>query len=79
MRQRVLDDEITNLGIRLLDDAHAAWLVARVECADALWAWFEAGAGRRADANLAYRAALDREEAAARDLEPLTDIAAEAA
>jgi hypothetical protein len=79
MKPHVLTHEITRLGIRLVDDAHTAWLIAQVECADALWAWFEAGVGRRADASLAYRAALDREEAAARDLERLTALATEAA
>jgi D-serine deaminase-like pyridoxal phosphate-dependent protein len=55
------------LGIGLRDAAHMTWLAAQVECAHALRAWFEAGAGRRCEANVAYRAALDREEAAARD------------
>jgi hypothetical protein len=75
MNSRVLTHEITSLGIRLLDDAHTAWLVAQVECADALWAWFEAPTNRRANAHLVYRAALDREDAAARDLERLTALA----
>jgi hypothetical protein len=72
MRRRELNDEVTNVGIRLVDAAHTAWLVAQIECADALCAWLQATAGRRADANLAYRAALDREEAAAHDLERTT-------
>jgi uncharacterized protein YeaO (DUF488 family) len=79
MRQRVLNDEVTNVGIRLVDEAHTAWFVAQIECADALCAWFQATARRRADANLTYRAALDREEAAARDLERLTTLAVKAA
>jgi hypothetical protein len=79
MKPRILTHEITTLGIRLIDDAHTAWLVAQIECAEALRAWFDAGAARRADANMAYRAALDREEAAAHDLARLTMLAGEAA
>jgi hypothetical protein len=46
-----------------------AWSAAKLECHQALEAWCAAGRGERADANCAYRAALDREEAAARVLE----------
>jgi hypothetical protein len=78
-RPGVLPDEIARLGVRLLDDAHIAWRIAQVECAEALRSWFEASAGGRADASMAYRAALDREEAAAHDLERLAMLAGEAA
>ena len=36
MRPMMLTHEVTKLGIRLLDDAHTAWVIAQVECADAL-------------------------------------------
>ena len=63
--------DVLQAGIRLVDEAHASWTMATVQCAEALRAWFEAGPSHRCTANLAYRAALDREEAAARDLERL--------
>jgi hypothetical protein len=68
------DRDLAAIGIRLLDDAYAAWAVAESECESALHAWHESH--RQATAYPAYRAALDREEAAARDLERLTEIAA---
>jgi hypothetical protein len=67
--------ELVQAGIRLVDEAHGSWSVAALQCAEALRAWREAGASDRCAANLAYRAALDREEAAARDLERLAAIA----
>jgi hypothetical protein len=76
---QLLTEEALAVRIRLVDAAHSAWVLAQVECANALWAWFEAGAGLRRDMHLAYRAALDREEAAARDLERLRDLVPEAA
>jgi hypothetical protein len=57
------------VDIRLADEIYMAWSTAKLECHQALEAWFAAGRGERADANCAYRAALDREEAAARVLE----------
>ena len=58
--------------IRLVDEAHAAWSIATLQCAEAWRAWCEAGPSGRVAANLAYRAELDREEAAARDFERLS-------
>jgi hypothetical protein len=43
----------------------------RGESEHALRAWFDASARQRAGAYLTYRAAVDREEAAARDLQRL--------
>ncbi|HEY4276905.1 MAG TPA: hypothetical protein VGM91_01725 [Conexibacter sp.] len=63
--------EAVDIAIRLLDEAHQSWQVAQERCATALSAWLGAGPGERSDAHLAYRAALDHEEAAARDLERL--------
>ena len=61
----------TVAGGRALDYAHMTWIAAEVAAGDALTAWFEAAAPDRAAAHLAYEAALDREDAAARDLQRL--------
>ena len=66
--------ELLHAGIRLADEAHASWSIAALQCAEALRAWREAGPSDRAAANVAYCAALDREEAAARDLEQLAAL-----
>ena len=79
MSPRTFTPEATAASIRLADAAHIAWTVAQLDCADALMTWFEACPGQRDEAHLAYRAALDREEAAARDLQRLSTLAAEAA
>jgi len=62
------------IGVRALDDAHMTWVAAEVESEHALRVWFDTGAGQRARAYLAYRAAADREEAAARDLQRLCQL-----
>jgi hypothetical protein len=64
------------LGViaRVLDDAHMTWVAAEVESEHALRAWFDTGAPRGPGAYLAYHAAVDREEAAARDLQQLSDL-----
>jgi hypothetical protein len=59
------------VGTRLADGAHAAWQTAHAECDLALRAWHAAAPGRNAAAHLSYLAALDREDAAARDFEDL--------
>ncbi len=66
--------ELAVIGVRLLDDAHMTWVAAEVDSEHALRAWFEGGASHRAAAYLAYRAAADREEAAARDLQRLSEL-----
>jgi hypothetical protein len=63
--------ELAEIGVRLVDGAYMAWLVAERECDQALRAWQE----ERPGAYWGYRAALDREEAAARDLERLSERA----
>jgi hypothetical protein len=63
------------VGARLADGAYMAWRSAQIECDLALGAWHAAGPGRNATAHVAYRAALDREEAAARDFEELFRLA----
>jgi hypothetical protein len=62
------------IAVRVLDDAHMTWVAAEVESGYALRAWFDAGAPHAAGAYLAYRAAIDREEAAAGDLQRLADL-----
>jgi hypothetical protein len=71
---RTTFDEVIDIGIRLSDDAYMVWWMAQRECAAAQRTWFDAEAGRRAAAHVAYQAALDREEAAARDLERLAAL-----
>jgi hypothetical protein len=67
--------EVATIGVRLLDDAYLAWFSAESECENALRAWSHATAERSATAYVSYRAALDREDAAARDLERLWHLA----
>ena len=69
MTTRGVHDEVAELRVAPLDDAHLAWFIAESECAQALRAWREG-----ADVDLAfctYITALDREESAARHLERL--------
>jgi hypothetical protein len=62
------------IAVPVLDDAHMTWVAAEVESEHALRAWFKGAASHRAAAYLAYRAAVDREEATARDLERLGEL-----
>jgi hypothetical protein len=64
-----------NLAVRVLDDAHMTWIAAEVASEYALRAWFTGPASRRAAAYVEYRAAVDREEEAARDLQRLYELA----
>jgi hypothetical protein len=68
--------EIAQIGIRLMDHAYMAWLGAESECERALRAWVDGPPRNHAAMYLSYRAALDREEAAARDLQRLSELAA---
>ena len=63
--------DVAAIGVRLLDDAYLAWFSAEDETERALRAWSDGSGSTRAMSYAAYRAALDREEAAARDLERL--------
>jgi hypothetical protein len=67
--------EVASIGVRLLDDAYLAWFSAESECENALRAWWQSTGSSCSSAYAAYRAALDREEAAARDLERLWRLA----
>jgi hypothetical protein len=71
-----IDTTVAEIGVRLLDDAYLAWFSAESECEGALRAWYQAVGSSRGDAYLSYRAALEREEAAARDLERLWLVSA---
>jgi hypothetical protein len=62
------------IAVRVLDDAHMTWVAAEVDSEHALRAWFGAGTPEGAGAYFAYRAAVDREEAAARDLQRLSEL-----
>ena len=66
--------ELTVIAVRLLDDAHMTWVAAEVDSEHALRAWFDSGTPEAAGAYLAYRAAVDREDAAARDLQRLSEL-----
>jgi hypothetical protein len=74
MAQRI-SREVARIGIGLIDEAYVSWCTAQLQCENALRAWFEASPRDRAEANCAYRAALDREQAAARNLESLSQLA----
>jgi hypothetical protein len=66
-----LEQEIAKIGVRLLDDAHFAWLTAEIESEQALREWGRTGSTL---SYRSYRAALDREEAAASDLRRLAEL-----
>ena len=70
----LIHPDIAAIGIRLCDDAYMVWLAAAADAENALRAWFDATPGERVSRYFAYRAALDREEAAARDLERLSEL-----
>ena len=72
---RRISGEVASIGLRLVDEAYMSWRTAEIQCQTALRAWLDAGPRDRAEANWVYRAALDREQAAALDLEWLSDLA----
>jgi hypothetical protein len=65
------DAETTTITVGLIDDAYCAWFNAEAECEMALREWCSATGDSGELAYLDYVAALDREEASARDLEQL--------
>ena len=71
---RTFSREVASIWIRLVDEAYMSWCTAQTQSQNALRAWFDAGPRDRAAANWAYRAALDREQAAASDLESLSQL-----
>ena len=66
--------ELAEIGIRLLDEAHVAWQRAELECDNALRAWYDGPPRASVDRYLTYRATLDREQAAAYDLQRLWEL-----
>ena len=67
------EHDLVQIGVRLLDDAYLAWYAAECDSDRALGAWF--AATHSGDALYrSYLAAVDREEAAARDLERLSEL-----
>ncbi len=66
--------EVAAIGVRLLDDAYLAWFGAESECESTLHGWFRAPGDLSAGAYLAYQAALEREEDAARELQRLWQL-----
>ena len=66
--------DLAVIAVRVLDDAHMMWVAAEVESEHALRAWLDADAPQGEGAYLAYRAAVDREEAAARDVQRLSEL-----
>jgi hypothetical protein len=69
-----LTGHAAKIATLLADSAFVAWQTAQLESDIALDAWRAAGRGRSATAHLVYRAAVDREEAAARHFEQLCHI-----
>jgi len=67
--------ELAEIGIRLLDEAHVTWQRAELACEQALQAWYDGSPRTGAERYLSYREALDREQAAARDLQRLWELA----
>ena len=59
----------------LLPVARTIWAIAEVDAERALREWRGATTAQRAGAYTAYRTAVDREEAAAGDLQRLADLA----
>jgi hypothetical protein len=66
--------DVAEIGVRLLDCAYLVWISAERESEATLHTWFQARGEQRAGAYLSYRSALDREDAAARDLERLSQL-----
>jgi hypothetical protein len=70
---QVVDREVAAIGIRLIDDAYMAWVAEAAESSRALSVWFDQ-IGPADNAYHAYLAALDREDAAARNLQRLSAV-----
>jgi hypothetical protein len=66
--------DLAVIAVRALHDARMTWVAAEVDSEHALRVWFDAGTAQGAVAYDAYRAAVDREEAAARELQRLAEL-----
>jgi len=69
---KTIRHEAADAELRGLEDAYLAWLEAAVDSERALHHWFDGAPREHAPLYAAYRAALDREEAAAAELERLS-------
>jgi hypothetical protein len=67
--------DTTAITVGVIDDAYCAWFTAESACEMALRDWFSATGEERERTYLAYVAALDCEEASARDLARRWDAA----
>jgi hypothetical protein len=63
------DRELLAMRVWLRDEAHKVWAAAEAESQWALRAWIEAGDRDRGAAYHVYQASLEREEAAACELQ----------
>lgn len=70
-----VNTDVDSISVRVLDDAYLAWWNAESESGAALQALWRSSRSDEPHAYAAYRAALDREEAAALDLERLCNLA----
>jgi hypothetical protein len=61
--------ELAPAELRHVGDGYSAWRIAAAQSGEALRAWLQAEPDFRGTMYVAYRAALDREEAAALDLQ----------
>lgn len=66
--------DLARIGVRLLNQAYMMWWAAERECEEALRGWSAGTKRGGAEAYSRYRVALDREEAAARDLQKLHEV-----
>ena len=66
-----LEVDETRNWMQLVDDAYDTWRAAENECGQILREWFATSDQLEPIVYLAYRAALDREEASARALQRL--------
>jgi hypothetical protein len=71
---RNTNHDLAVIAVRVLDDAHMTWVAAEVASEHGLREWFDAAAPQGTGAYLAYCAAVDHEEAAARDLQRLSEL-----
>lgn len=72
--QARIPSEAVEIGFRLFESAYAAWVAAEAESGEALRGWFSGTTRPDGQGYFAYRAALDREEAAALDLQRLCEL-----
>jgi hypothetical protein len=66
-----IHNQVVRSDILHLGDVYSAWRIAEAQAGEALGSWRDAEPDETGGRYAAYRAALDREESAARDLERL--------